>query len=257
MAAPQQPSLESLFTDRFKAFFASARPAEILDAGLERMLTDISKELFSCQGSFAGEVKKVISKALPGDLSSVIELPRYNDLIANAMKQRWAESGVTGDMLRRVNADIDEVLHYDAIPEFVSLTQLLESFIEVNQEKAAEKRWHVPHVLIREADGIGGRSRYIHVFFDAEPELAYRTRMNLHESTRTETEFANRISVQITGNSDRGFEYGKVITALIEGEPIGRNFNLARRWQKLMAAMYFGAAKLIIDCKESDFSYAP
>lgn len=257
MAAPQKESLEGLLTDRVKAFSTSSRPGEIIDATLERMFMEISKEVFSCHGSFASRFKEMLSQALPANLSSVIELPRYNDLIANAMKAKWMDAGVTGDMMRRVDAAIDEVLHYDAIPEFVSLTELLEAFIEVNQEKAAEKGWHVPHVHIREADGIGGRSRYVHIFFDAEPELAHRSRLNLWESTRTETEYANRISIQIMGSTDRGHEYGKVITAMLDGEPIGRNFVMSKRWQKLMAAMYFGAAKLIVDCKENDFTYAP
>ncbi|MFJ3685601.1 hypothetical protein [Pseudomonas sp. NPDC090208] len=256
MAAPQQPSLEGLLTDRVKAFSASSRPGEIIDATLERMFTEVTKELFNCHGSFAAKFKEALSAALPANLTKVIDLPRYNDLIAQRMKEKWMDAGVTGDMMRRIDAAIDEVLHQDAIPEFVSLTQLLEAFIEVNQEKAAEKGWHVPHIHIRDADGIGGRSRYVHVFFDAEPELAHRTRMGLRESTRTETEYANRISVQISGHSDRGYEYGQVITAMIDGEPIGRNFNFSRRWQKLMAALYFGAAKLIIDCKEGEFTYA-
>lgn len=255
MCAAKNKSLEDVLTDQVTAFSSSNRPAEIIASNVERLFSEVIREAFNPHGNFATQVKEEIAKALPANLSNIVELSRYNDLLGTALKDRWMSAGVTGDMLRRAEAAIDEVLHADFIPEFVSLNQLLEAFIEVHQEKATEKGWHVPHVTIREADGIGGRARFIHVFFDPEPETSYRDRHALRERTRSEMDYANRLSVHITGHNDRGFEYGEVYAAMLEGQPIGRHFSMTSKWQKLVAALYFGASKLIIDCREADFTY--
>lgn len=253
MSALKKKTLEEVLIDHVRAFSESGRPGEIITASVERLFTDVIKETFNSHSTFGTRVRDEIARALPSNISNVIALPRYNDLIITALQERWQDVGVTGDLLRRAEQAIDEVLRDDAIPEFVSLTQLLDSFIEVHQEKATEKGWHVPHISI--VEGGGARSRFIHVFFDPEPELSYRERHSLRERTRSEMDFANRLSVRITGNNDRGHEYGEVQAAMLEGEPIGRKFSMHSKWQRLVAALYFGASRLIIDCREGDFTY--
>lgn len=253
MSAARKKTLEEVLTEHVIAFSASSRPGEIITASVERLFTDAIKEAFSPHSSFGAQVKQEIAKALPANIASVIELPRYNSLIANALKERWNMAGATDDMLRRAEQAIEEVLRDDFIPEFVSLRVLLDSFVEVHQEKAAEKGWHLPHITLIE--GGSARARTIHVLFDAEPENSYRERNSLRERTRSELDYSNRVSVRITGHSDRGFETGEVYGAMLEGQPIGRNFSMTSKWQKLVAALYFGASKLIIDCREDEFSY--
>lgn len=253
MSAARKKTLEEVLTEHVIAFSESNRPGEIITASVERLFTDAIKEVFSPHSSFGNQVKQEIAKALPANIASVIELPRYNDLIMTALKERWDNAGATGDMLRRAEQAIDEVMHDDFIPEFVSLRNLLNSFVDVHQEKAAERGWHLPHITLME--GGGARARTMHVLFDAEPEIRYRERHSLQERTRSELDYANRVSVRITGHSDRGFEIGEVYGAMLEGQPIGRNFSMTSKWQKLVASLYFGASKLIIDCREDEFSY--
>ena len=49
--------------------------------------------------------------------------------------------------------------------------------------------------------------------------------------------------------------YGELCTAKLGGRPMGRNFMINSKWEKLTAALYFGGAQLVIDCDENDFSY--
>jgi hypothetical protein len=253
MCAAKSKTLEEVMTEHVKAFSNSDRPGEIIKACVERLFTDVVKDVFSPHGTFSSSVRDEIAKALPSNISNLIDLPRYNDLIITSLKKRWMDAGVTGDMLRRAEQAIDEVLHDDVIPEFISLNQLLEAFVDVNQEKASEKAWHVPHITINEAGG--ARVRYVHVFFDAEPEISYRDRNKLRERTRSEADYANRLSIRITGHTDKGHEYGEVYSAQLDGQPIGRHFNMTSKWQRQIAALYFGGAKLIVDCREEDFTY--
>ncbi|WP_426237419.1 hypothetical protein [Pseudomonas sp. TWP3-2] len=253
MCAAKRKTLEEVLTEQVVTFSNSDRPGEIIGASIERLFSEVVKDVFAPHGSFSSKVRDEIAKALPSNIAQVIELPRYNDLIITALKDRWMDAGVTGDMLRRAEKAIDEVLHDDMIPEFVSLNHLLDAFVEANQEKALEHGWHLPHVTISESDGI--RQRYIHILFDAEPEASHRARHGLLDRTRSEVEYANRISVRITGHTDRGHEYGEVYSALLDGEPIGRHFGMTSKWKRQIAAMYFGAAKLIIDSREGDHTY--
>jgi hypothetical protein len=253
MCAARSKTLEEVLTEHVKAFSSSDRPGEIIKTCLDRLFTDAIRDVFSPHGTFSSTVRDEIAKALPSNISKLMDLPRYNDLIGKALKDRWMDAGVTGDMLRRAEKAIDEVLHDDVLPEFISLNQLLEAFVEVHEEKASEKGWHVPHITINEAGG--DRARYVHVLFDPEPEINYRDRNKLRERTRSETDYANRLSVRITGHNDRGHEYGEVYSALLDGQPIGRNFGMTSKWQRQIAALYFGGAKLIIDCREEDFTY--
>lgn len=253
MCAAKSKTLEEVMTEHVAAFSNSDRPGEIIKSCVERMFTDVIRDAFSSHSAFSSKVREEIAKALPSNLSQLIDLPRYNDLIIKALKDRWVDVGVTGDMLRRAEQAIDEVLHDDGIPEFISLNQLLEAFVEVHQEKATEKGWHVPHVTITEAGD--ARSRFVHVFFDPEPETIYRERHKYRERTRSQTDYANRLSIHITGHTDRGHEYGDVYSAMLDGQPIGRQFAMTSKWQRQIAAVYFGGAKLIIDCREDDFTY--
>lgn len=247
-------TLDELFSDGFKTYQGSGRPAEIIFKGLDRLFEEVTSELFNGNGPFAASVKQELAKALPANLDTLMDLPGYNQLMATTIRDRLMNEGLAEDMKRRMNQAVDEVLA-DAPQEYVSLRLLLESFIESNQERATEQKWHVPHVLFQEGGGIGGRSRYIHVFFDAEPEYSYRARNNLREAPRNETEFANRMTVQIKGQTDLGYEYGKVITMLQNDEPIGRNFSMNNKWERMMAALYFGKSKLVIDCRDVEFTY--
>jgi len=253
MSAARNKTFEEVLTEQVIAFSESARPGEIITASVERLFTDVVKEVLSPHSSFGTRIKEEMANALPSNISNVMALPRYNDLIVTALKQHLSSAGVTGDLLRRAEQAIDEVLRDEVIPEFVSLTELLDAFIQVHQEKAAERGWFVPHITLME--GGSARARTIHVLFDAEPEIAYRERHGLHERTRSEMDYSNSLSVRITGHTDRGFESGEVRAAMLEGQPIGRHFSMTTKWQKLVAALYFGASKLIIDCKEDDFTY--
>jgi len=252
-AAAKKKTLEEVLTEHVATFANSDRPGEIISTCVERLFTDAVKEVFAPHGAFSAKVRDEIAKALPSNIAQVIELPRYNDLVITALKARWMDAGVTGDMLRRAEKAIDEVLHDDMIPEYISLNKLLDAFVEAHQEKATEKGWHLPHITITEGDGV--RQRYVHILFDAEPESSYRAAHGLHERPRSDFDYANRISVRIQGHTDRGQEYGEVFAALLEGEPIGRHFGMTSKWKRYIAALYFGAAKLIIDCREGDHTY--
>ena len=251
-----EQTLQSMLMDGVTRFTDSSKPAEIIDKHVESMFTDIIKDNFRSYSDMGKLVSQAIKDALPSNVSDLFELTRYNDLISTALKTQWESSGVTGEMLRRSQAAIDEALKDDIVPEFVSLSELLEEFVEAHKESAADNHWERPRISIREDDNVSSYSniKHLHICFDPAPEE--RSSFSSRETRkRSEWECANRISVSIRGENDKGFEYGEVYSAQLEGKPIGRNFMIYSKWEKLTAALYFGGAQLVIDCDESDFSY--
>lgn len=251
-----EQTIQQLMHDHIAAFSASDRPAEIIASNVEKMFTEIIKDAFSSYSDMGKLVKEAIKQALPSNVENLFELSRYNDLIATAMKAQWESSGVTGEMLRRSKAAIDDALKDDIVPEFVNLSDLLNAFIEENKERAADERWERPHITIRENENnYSSILRHMHICFDPQPEERSSSSRYSSDSKRSEWELANRMSVSIKGKNDQGHEFGDVYSAQLEGKPIGRNFMIYKKWEKLTAALYFGGAQLVIDCNEHDFSY--
>ena len=251
-----EQTIQSLMHDHIAAFSASDRPTEIISANVEKMFTEIIKDAFSSYSDMGKLVKEAIKQALPSNVENLFELARYNDLIATAMKTQWESSGVTGEMLRRSKAAIDDALKDDIVPEFVNLSDLLNAFVEEHKERAADNQWERPHVTIRESDSNYISSiKHMHICFDPQPEERSSSSRYSSGNKRSEWELANRISVSVNGTNEQGFELGDVYSAKLEGKPIGRNFMIYKKWEKLIAALYFGGALLVIDCDESDFSY--
>lgn len=251
-----QPTLQSMLMDGVTRFTESAKPAEIIDKHVESMFTDIIKDNFRSYSDMGKLVSQAIKEALPSNVSDLFELTRYNDLVATALKTQWESSGVTGEMLRRSQAAIDEALKDDIVPEFVLLSDLLNEFVEAHKERAADNHWERPRISIREDDSMSSysSSKHLHICFDPAPEDRV-DRYSREDRKRSEWDCANRISVSIKGENAEKYEYGEVYSAQMEGKPIGRNFMIYKKWEKLTAALYFGGAQLVIDCDESDFSY--
>ncbi len=250
-----EQTLQSLLVDGVVRFTDSGKPAEIIDKHVESMFTDIIKDSFRSYSDMGKLVSQAIKDALPSNVSDLFELTRYNDLIAAALKSQWESSGVTGEMLRRSQAAIDEALKDDIVPEFVNLSDLLNAFIEENKERATDEQWERPHITIREAENDFSSIKHMHICFDPQPEERSSSYRHSSSGKRSDWELANRISISVKGQSDQGYDFGEVYSAKLDGAPIGRNFMIYKKWEKLTAALYFGGAKLVIDCDEHDFSY--
>lgn len=251
---PQPPqTLQTMLLAGVTRFTESGKPAEIIDTHVESMFTDIIKESFRSYGDLGKLVKDAIKAAMPANVDNLFDLTRYNDLIANALHQRWEESGVTGEMLRRASESIDEILKKDQLPEQISLHALLGEFAKAHQEDAFGEQWEAPEVRFND-DNDGCLS----VFFDKEPG----SRHSRVHGSRDDYSLNNRLCMIFKRDADnryvkneKGQHIGRVYAAQLDGEPVGRNFTFRDSWERMLAALYFGGADVIIDCDADDISY--
>ncbi|MES2488512.1 MAG: hypothetical protein V4607_01885 [Pseudomonadota bacterium] len=247
-------SLQELLTERVALFAESGKAEEIIDAGVKKLFTDVIDDTFRSYGEMGKAMKEAVAKALPGNISDMFELTRYNTLIANSLRTQWESSGVENDMLRRSKEVLDQLLKDEVIPERVYLSELLEEFIKEHKEQAVENQWEHPEVRIQPSEYGGMR-----IFFDKEPNSSHQKGHFSRSSDRSEWSLDNHICVQFDKNNPekdaKGNTIGKVYAAKINDNPIGKEFSIRGRWQRLLAGLYFGAAMLVIDCDEDQFSY--
>lgn len=246
MPAETSQTLEQLLHSRISEFTASDRPKEIIDQHVEKMFTSVVDDAFRSYGDMGKAVKEALQAAMPGNVSDMMELTRYNNLIANAMKEKWEESGVEADMVRRTHEAIDEVISEMQMPELVSLRSLLEAFAKENAEEAMQEGWEAPRIDIDESDTAG----FVRIYFDKDPgESRY--------SSRSAFSLANMIGIH-NRNDERidGHEVGEVYVAQVDNDIMGKKMGVwTSNWEKQMVALYYGGAKLIIDCDADDISY--
>ena len=253
----QGNTIQQLLADRIESFAKGDKPTEIIDKAVEKLFKDLVDEAFKSWGDFGQAVKASVKAAMPANVSDMFELTRYNTLILNALRERWQASAIGDDFLRRAQTALDEVLREDAIPAQVRLSELLEAFVEHHAEVAAEKGWERPDIRI-EDDERSAPSHFITISFDEEPEDVYLRAGSLSRLTQSRREkhaFKNRMGLHVQGETDDGYPIGNVYHARLGGQPVGRDFSIRNRWERLLAALYFGVADLIVDCDEHSVSY--
>lgn len=248
-------TLQDLLHERVAVFANGERPREIIDASVERMFQELTDDAFRSYGEMGKAVRDAFKAAMPANISDMFELTRYNHMIANALRERWLSSGLEGDMLRRANEALDDILKDGAIPAMVSLKEFLETFIEDNKETAHNSGWDRPEIRFEHDEQYG---RYLHVYFDAKPESACTgSYYSLSGRRRSDYELSHALHMSFLREEkdEHGNDMGRVYAARLNGEVIGKEIGISGKWQRQIAGLYYGAAKIVVDCEPNDFSY--
>lgn len=252
-----EQTLQALLAERVSAYAQSDRPRELIDEGIEKLFKEVVNDAFRSYGDFGGAIKEAIKAALPANVSDVFELQRYNGLVANALRERWEAAAVHSTIIEQADKSIAEVLDGKGlITGEVSLHELLTAFIDDHKDKAAEEQWERPEVRIEEGDSYGTGTKFMHIYFDEEPE----DRANRHRR-RENYSLKHSMHVKITGQREaenhwrKADEFGEVYSAQLDDKKIALNMSIRSDWERMLASLYFGNAILVIDCDPDDLSY--
>ncbi|MFC6690960.1 MULTISPECIES: hypothetical protein [Pseudomonas] len=135
--------------------------------------------------------------------------------------------------------------------DVISLQDLMEAFVEQNKESTAEERWEHPDIRFKEFD-YGG----LHIYFDKKPKDDSSLYSN---RARDEYSLYNAIHISFDkrgkDRDEKGREVGIVYAANIDNEKVGQTLRFRTKFEKLLAALYFGSAKIVVDCEEDEFGY--
>ncbi|HLD65867.1 MAG TPA: hypothetical protein VJA19_07480 [Pseudomonas sp.] len=256
----ENKTLQDLLNQRVATYVNSPRPQELIDAGLDAMFKEVVTDAFRSYGDFSKEFKEAFKAALPAGVGDMLQLAKYNTLVAEALKQRWAETAVSEVMLAKANAAITEILAEVPLEGQVSLTKLLNAFVDAHKESAAEEQWEAPEIRFVEGDTDHGK--YLHIYFDKQPEESRAPSALSRSRRRDDFALTNALHLSLEGvaGAERHgrtttFDIGRVYSAKLDDTPINKELSYHSEWERLVAALYFGQARLVIDCDGDDFTY--
>lgn len=255
-----EQTLSQLLQERVAVYAGSDRPRELIDQGIDEMFKTLVKDMCRSYGDLSKAIEGAIKAALPANVGGVFELTKYNAMIAAQLKERWEQSTFSEHLLKQADASITEVLSGEGlIAGEVSLRALLEEFVKANKEEAAEEQWDRPEVRFEEDDRYG--STTMSIFFDKQPESSHRSSL-YGSSRRTDYSLKNRIFLQLTGEEREMVDgrservlVGQVYSAQIDNQRIALSMRLYSKWERMLASLYFGSAKILIDCEADDITY--
>lgn len=249
-----EKTLSELLRERVTVFAQSPKATELIDQGIEKMFTSVVSDCFSGYGDLSKQVKESVKAALPGDISNLFELKRYNTIIVESMKRQWESADLDADMKKRLGELLDGALKEHDFPPVILLSDSMNAFVEAHSEEAFENGWEAPKVIYKESDHVQG---FHSLYFDKDPgESNYRTR---HEydlqyriaiSTRDSEVFQTKNHRQ----EDINIPLGKVYAAVLDGKPASKEIS-PDRFERMVQALYYGMSKIAIDCDPEDICY--
>lgn len=250
-----EKTLAELLRERVTEFAQSPKAVERIDQGIEKMFESVISDCFSGYGDLSKVVKESVKAALPGDISNLFELKRYNAIITESMKRHWEGAGLEADMQKRIGALLDSTLHENDFPPVILLSDFMQSFIEANSEEAFENGWEAPKVIYKENDYIEG---YHHLYFDKNPDepSSYSTRSeyDLHYRIAISTRDKELFQTKDQWQKDIELPLGEVYSAVLDERPANQKI-APNEFERMVQALYFGMSKIAIDCNPEDICY--
>ena len=164
-------TLNELLTDGVSRFTKSDKPQKIIDEAVKLLFSRLIEDAFCSYGDFGRQMKELINKALPQNIEDIAELSKYNKLIIDALRNEWNTSGVEKQFIDQTTEAMQKFLNEDKAPEVIFLSDLLNTFIEENEDQAMENGWEKPSLIIDENDGYSiSSSKTCHIYFDEQPQ---------------------------------------------------------------------------------------
>jgi hypothetical protein len=147
-------SIADVLAQRITVMSTSPKMLEIIDKRVEKFLVDVIDDSFSSWGDFSKGAKEAFKNALPGNIDSVIDLARYNSMIADRLSAVFASSNITNDMVQKAEKALKNAMEEDLLPPVIKLSVLLEAFIDDHAEQAREENWEFPDFRLIDSESV-------------------------------------------------------------------------------------------------------
>lgn len=253
-------TLNDLLLEGVERFNNSDKPATIIDNAFEKLFKNAVESEFSPYGDFGSVVKDAIKKSLPVNIQDIISLPKYNKLIVDSIKRQWLASGVEQDFINKTTKLLNEIIDEHPVPEYIYLSDLLESFVEHYKEEAMDAGWEHPDIRIEQSFNF---ANFVHIYFDKKPKdidgFSYSNNTEKSKYLLDNNLACQALNEKVKGkNSYDNCEYDvyQVYSVRFCGQCMGKLLQTnCNKFETLMMALYCGSSKLVIDCDECDITY--
>lgn len=267
--APIKPKATSLAADiaaHCLAFEQSPEYSAMLQRHVSSLYDKAIKETFEW-GDFPRSVKKALEEALPANISQMVDLPRYNILMAKKLEESWALNAVGERLTTGMQKMVLDFIKSEETPKYIKASDLWKAYLAQYAEEAASEGWERPEVLMEMGD-----SGVFRVGIDKEPASERSSSFSSSRSDKTHPfEFKDNLYFMRVGEYEGSGRHQEKVWAEVDdlpvyslysgqigGEVLGKKVITFRGdFEKLVAALYYGDSLLLLDENDAEDLYYP
>ncbi|UCZ75370.1 hypothetical protein LHK94_20685 [Dickeya zeae] len=253
-------SLATAINEHCRQFEASEEFRDMIHKHVRALYEKTIEDTFRW-GKFPDAVKKALEEALPGNITEIADLPRYNLLLARALDEQWKTNAVSERLVTQMQKLVKDFIEQDQVPKFIKASDLWAAYIEQYQEEAAHEGWGRPQVVVND-----DRDGFFYIGLEKEPasesshsflrkeqkERAYECEVYLGFSRVT-----NRVDHKDIPVTEDGHPVCRLFTGKLElGDVLGKMpVSFHSKFEKLVGALYYGDSLLVLDDEADDIYY--
>ncbi|WP_313824047.1 hypothetical protein [Leclercia sp.] len=257
-------SLANAINEHCRQFEASPEFSEMVSKHVRSLYENAIQDVFRW-GKFPDAVKEALKEALPGNITDVCDLPRYNLMLARALDEQWKTNAISDRLVTQMQDLVKDFIEQDQTPKFIKASDLWAAYIEQYQEEAAHEGWERPQVVIAEPDE-DWMKNYFQIGLEKEPhnnsryshtrEKTHYFQCDVYLCFRKETTREDRKDIPVTHD---GHEVYSLYTGQLEGsDALGKKpVQFRNKFEKLVGALYYGDSLLVLDESDADEIYYP
>lgn len=237
----------------FEQYQQSEAYQKLITTHIEKMINDSLDTVFGWRGDFRKQFEETLKSAMPNNISSMVDLAKYNTLFAQSLQTTWADNALPDQVVKHAQKVVLEFTDKFKIPERITMTELINAFIEEHADDAAQDGWERPHTFLKwnECD------RYFSFGIEEVKEES-----SVWRSTKEKDfahQFNNNIYLSPTGNEHDGYKTYTVYSGRLGDTALGNSKikTFYSNFEKLIACMYYGGTELVLDTEEVEDFYYP
>lgn len=254
-------SLATAISKHCAAFEQSTEFNEMIQAHVKSLYEKAIKDTFSW-GKFPDSVKKALESALPTNISEMVDLPRYNLLLAREMAEKWEANAVSENLVNQMQSLVDEFIKEDQTPKYIKASVLWSAYCEQYQDEAVEDGWERPEVVIED-----DRDGFFYIGFEKEKPSESLSRYSVSRTKehafQCETYLGFHRKSERDGNrksspaEHEGLPVYSLHNGKLEyGDALGKKpVQFRTKFEKLVGALYYGGSFLLLDSTDADDIY--
>lgn len=233
-------------------FEQSPEYAEMIRSHVKKLYDEAIKDTFRW-GAFPDSVKKALEQALPANITDIVDLPRYNLLMARTLAEQWEAEAVSDQAVKHMQDLVLKFTQEDVTPEFINASDLWAAYIAGYAEEALHEGWEAPHVVTTDEDG------FFYIGMCKEPESSSRYGGGKDKPYHCDVYLGFH---QATDKDRKAIKEGRYDTytlfagKLEHSDALGKKpVQFRSKFEKLVGALYYGNSKLVLDDGGDDIYY--
>lgn len=257
----QQDNVPQLAADIVKAlndFQQSDAYRDLIQAHIKKMIHDSLDEVFGWRGEYHKQFQQLLKDAMPNDIKGMVDLAKYNTLFFQSLQTTWADNALPEQVVKQAQEVVLEFTKGFDIPQFITMSKLIETFIEDQSEEAAQEGWERPHILFAWNERCYSDSPSFGIGIE---DHKAESRFSYSSSNEKDKPFLFKYNLYLspTGEEYEGHKVYKLYSGRLGDTPLG-NSDIKQHYsyfEQLVACMYYGGTKLVLDTEDMDDFYYP